>query len=260
MSQQTHLETKAGSGRVNLDKSGVVTMATILVTGANRGLGLELVRQYASDKHRIIAACRNPAEATELTALSQVHDVTVEALDVSDFDAIDSLAADWSYGPIDILINNAGIFGPKAQAENDWRQSFGHMDYGIWEQVIRTNLMAPLKMAEAFIAQIAASDLKKIVSLSSTVGSIAETETGIYAYRTSKAGLNMAMTTLANELRGQEIAVGVFCPGWVRTSMGGTGATVTPRDSIAGLRQRIAELNIEQSPQFLRYNGESIPW
>jgi NAD(P)-dependent dehydrogenase (short-subunit alcohol dehydrogenase family) len=235
-------------------------MTTVLVTGANRGLGLELVRQYAGHDHRVIAACRNPDEAAELNALSQVRDVIVEPLDVTDFEAIDALAANWAYGPIDILINNAGIFGPKAQAENDWRQSFGHMDYDIWNEVIRTNLMAPLKMAEAFVTQVAASDLKKIVTLSSAVSSIAETETGIYAYRTSKAGLNMAMATLANELQGQEIAVAIFCPGWVRTSMGGTDASVTPRDSVAGLRQRIAELDCEQLPQLVRYNGDLIPW
>jgi NAD(P)-dependent dehydrogenase (short-subunit alcohol dehydrogenase family) len=235
-------------------------MTTVLITGANRGLGLEMVRQYAADNYQVIACCRDPDGSTELAALAQVRPITIECLDVADFDAIDALANDWAHGPIDILINNAGIFGPKAQAENDWRQSFGHMDYDIWAEVLRTNLMAPVKMAEAFASQVAASELKKIVTLSSAVSAIADTETGLYAYRTSKSAVNMAMATLANELRGQGIAVAVFCPGWVKTSMGGDGASVTPRQSIAGLRQRFDELNLEQSPQLTRYNGEVIPW
>jgi NAD(P)-dependent dehydrogenase (short-subunit alcohol dehydrogenase family) len=235
-------------------------MNTVLITGANRGIGLELVRQYAADNFKIVACCRDPDDATELLALAQVHDITIETLDVSDFNAIDTLASNWPHGPIDILINNAGIFGPKAQAENDWRQSFGHMDYDIWAAVLRTNLMAPLKIAEAFTSQVAASEIKKIVTISSAVSSIAETETGLYAYRTSKAAVNMAMATLANELRGQRITVGVFCPGWVRTRMGGDGASVTPRQSIEGLRQRIDELSLEQTPRLTRYNGDIIPW
>ncbi len=235
-------------------------MSTLLVTGANRGIGLELVRQYASDNQRVIACCRNPDDAAELTALAQVHEVTIQPLDVANFEAIDALVKAWDHGPIDILINNAGIFGPKVQAENDWRQSFGHMDYDVWAEVLRTNLMAPLKMAEAFAALVAASEHKKIVTISSAVSSIAETETGIYAYRTSKSAVNMAMATLANELRGQGIAVGLFCPGWVKTRMGGEGASVTPRQSIAGLRQRIEELNADQSPRLIRYNGDVIPW
>lgn len=235
-------------------------MSTALITGANRGIGLELVRQYALDNFRVIACCRDPADATELAALAQVHEIIVEPLDVTDFEAVDELASTWAHGPIDILINNAGIFGPKVQAENDWRQSFGHMDYDIWAEVLRTNLMAPLKIAEAFASQVAASELKKIVTISSAVSSIADTETGLYAYRTSKAAVNMAMATLANELRGQSIAVGVFCPGWVKTRMGGDGASVTPRQSITGLRQRIDELSLDQTPQLVRYNGDVIPW
>lgn len=235
-------------------------MTTVLVTGANRGIGLELVRQYAADDSKVIACCRDVDSATELAELAKTHDVAIEPLDVTDLDAIDALANGWPYGPIDILVNNAGIFGPKAQAENDWRQSFGHMDYDIWAKVLRTNLMAPIKMAEAFASYVAASEVKKIVTISSAVSSIADTETGLYAYRTSKSGLNMAMATLANELRGQSIAVGIFCPGWVRTRMGGEGASVSPQDSIAGLRQRIDELDLDQVPQLTRYNGDYIPW
>ena len=235
-------------------------MPTVLITGANRGLGLEFVRQYAGERWRVLACCRKPSDGDELAALAKVHEVVVQQLDITDFDAVDALAKQWSDEPIDVLINNAGLFGPKVQAENDWRQSFGHMDYDIWLQVLNTNLLAPLKMAEAFVAQVAASEQKKIVTISSVIGSIAGTETGLYAYRTSKAGVNMAMATLANELRSQDIAVAVFCPGWVRTRMGGKDATVAPRDSIAGLRKLIDQLQPGQSSQFRRYNGDLLAW
>ena len=235
-------------------------MPTALITGANRGIGLEFARQYSAEHWRVLACCRNPTDCDELKAIAQVHDLVIEKLDVTDFDAIDDLSSKWANEPVDVLINNAGLFGPKVVAEHDWRQSFGHMDYDIWLAVLTTNLIAPIRMAEALIKQIAASEQKKIITITSTVGSIAETETGLYAYRTSKAGVNMARATLANELRTQGIAVGMFCPGWVRTRMGGDGATISPRDSITGLRKLIAELTPETSGRFQRYNGEHIPW
>ena len=236
-------------------------MPTLLITGANRGLGLEFVRQYAHDNWDVIACCREPNDAEALNDIAaQSKNVSVRGLDVSDFSQIDALADELIGTAIDVLINNAGIFGPKAHAENDWRQSFGHMDYDVWQDVLTTNLMSPLKMAEAFVAHVASSDERKIVTISSTVGSIADTETGIYAYRTSKAAVNMAMATLANELRPQGIAVSVFCPGWVKTRMGGRDALVEPEDSIAGLRSRIEAMDSEGPVRFQRYNGESIPW
>lgn len=137
-------------------------MPTAMITGASRGLGLELARQYAADGWNVIATARNPADSAELQELDkQYPSLNVHALDVSDFAAIDRLARELKRRPIDILLNNAGVFGPKAKAENDPRQEFGHMDYDIWARLFRVNAMAPMKMAEALIDNISASAQKK---------------------------------------------------------------------------------------------------
>ena len=235
-------------------------IGTVMVTGANRGIGLEFVRQYAEQGWRVLACCRHPGASDDLQTITTDREVQIYTLDVSNFEAIDELADRLRAEPVDVLINNAGVFGPKVFADDDPRQTFGHMDYEIWEQVLRTNLMAPLKMVESFLEHVRIGQQKKIVNLSSSVASIAETATGIYSYRSSKTGLNVIMATLANEVRDQGISVGIYCPGWVQTRMGGPQASVTPTDSVAGLRARIDELNPDNSGRFLRYNGEVIPW
>jgi len=237
-------------------------MATVLITGANRGLGLEFTRQYAADGWRVIAACRHPETAQELSALAggKSCDVDVVALDVSDFSAIDALAARLKGLPIDVLINNAGLFGPRLLHEGERGQNFGDIDYVEWERVLRTNTFAPVKMAEAFIDHVAASDERKIVSITSAMSSIADTEGAYYIYRSSKTALNMTMASLAKDLSPRGILVAVFCPGWVKTDMGGSMAEITPEVSISGLRRQIAELTPARSGTFHRYNGDALPW
>lgn len=235
-------------------------MSRVLVTGANRGLGLEFVRQYAEDGWSVIAVCRTDQDNDELKALAGENDITIEIVDLSDFDVIDDLAARWIGQPIDVLINNAAVFGPRAKADNDLRQSFGTMDYALWTDLLKVNMMAPFKMIEAFIDNITASTEKKVVALSATPGSITETGPGLNAYRTTKAGLNMAMATLAHDLKPKGISVALFCPGWVKTRMGTDAAPLTPETSIAGMRALISELTVETTGQFKRYNGEDIPW
>ena len=235
-------------------------MPAVLITGANRGIGLEFVRQYAASGWHVLAICRQPKPGDELAELAATHAIAVQALDVTDFAAIDALSVRWRDTAIDVLINNAGLFGPKAGAEKDLRQSFGHMDYDIWLDVLRTNLMAPTKMAESFLNQVMAGEQKKIVTISSTEGSISSARAGAYAYRTSKAALNMAMASLAAELREKGVALGMYCPGWVKTRMGGPDASISAAESVAGLRKLISELRPENSGRFLRYNGEAIPW
>ncbi|NND36533.1 MAG: SDR family NAD(P)-dependent oxidoreductase, partial [Gammaproteobacteria bacterium] len=150
-------------------------MFTTLITGANRGLGLDFARQYAEDGWRVIACCRTPADAAELQDLAKQYDgVTIEKLDVCDRGAVDALARECAGQPIDVLLNNAGIIGPIPIAEHVERQQFGTMDYEVWRDVVETNTFAPLKMAEAFVEHVAASEQKKIVNISSTVGSITE--------------------------------------------------------------------------------------
>lgn len=237
-------------------------MSTVLVTGSNRGLGLEFVRQYAADNWRVHACCRNPQAAAELQALAKSYQPLIEIheLDVTDFAAIEALADRLRGTAIDVLINNAGVYGPKVRSENDPRQQFGMMDYDIWSMVIRTNTMGPLKMAEAFIEHVAMSEQKKLVYISSSLGSIARTDGGTYAYRSSKAAGNMVMATLARDVASRGISVLIFCPGWVKTAMGGKHALLEASDSVRHVRQLIAEATIEQSGKFIHYDGEPLPW
>ena len=236
-------------------------MPTTLVTGSNRGLGLEFVRQYLEAGWDVIATCRNPGSADQLQRLAgQFKTLEIVPLDVGDFDAVDRLASKLRSRSIDLLINNAGIFGPKRGADGDYRQSLGQIDYGIMSEVIRINTLAPLKMAEAFRHHVAASHEKKIVTISSGLASITETDSAQYAYRASKAAVNMIMATLANDLRGDGVIVAALNPGWVKTDMGGATATLEVEDSIRQLRNRIAALGTADSGAFINYNGKRLNW
>ncbi len=236
-------------------------MPTVLITGANRGLGLELTRQYCAEGWNVIATARNPNDGPDLQALDQQHPhLNVHALDVSDFTAIDKLAATLKGRPIDVLINNAGLFGPKAKAEGDLRQDFGHMDYDMWADLFRVNTMAPMKMAEAFASNIATSTQKKIVTITSSVGSITRSDGQFYAYRTSKSAANMLMHNLSFDLEPKGIITAAFCPGWIKTRMGGPDAPLEAPEAITSLRQVIANLTLGTSGRFWLYNGDIIPW
>jgi NAD(P)-dependent dehydrogenase (short-subunit alcohol dehydrogenase family) len=237
-------------------------MPTILITGANRGLGLEFTRQYAADGWRVIACCRKPESADELNELAASNDsVVVEQLDVNDFSAIDALAQKYAGQSIDVLLNNAGIIGPIPIAENIERQSFGSMEYDVWAEVLRTNTFAPVKMAEAFLENVAASEQKKIVNISSTVGSITEMAIPGLAYASSKSALNRVMTIIAGQVKERGVIVAMYCPGYVKTRMDAFGyATVDIPDSIAALRPMIADLTIEQTGSYTGHDGRTIGW
>ena len=237
-------------------------MPTILITGANRGLGLEFTRQYAADGWHVIACCRQPADADELNALAAENsEIVVEQLDVNDFAAIDALAEKYQGKPIDILLNNAGIIGPLPIAENIERQHFGSMDYGVWEEVIHTNTFAPLKMAEAFLENVADSEQKKIINISSTVASITEMTIPGVAYASSKSALNRAMTIVASQVKDRGVIVAMYCPGYVKTRMDAFGyAMVEIPESIAALRPMIGALTIEQTGSYTGHDGRTIGW
>lgn len=237
-----------------------MTAATVLVTGGNRGIGLELCRQYLADGWRVIATARNPPTADELQALTGPGELLVEGLDITDHEQIDALATRYAGEPVDVLLNNAGIIGPVPVAEHIGLQHFGNMDYELWTQVLRTNTFAPVKMAEAFLENVAASQHKKIVALSSTVGSLVERDTPAFAYATSKTALNKAMRLLSCVLRERGISVGIFCPGYVQTRMDFGTADVKPVDSVTGLRRLIDTLDLETTGTYRRYNGETIAW
>jgi NAD(P)-dependent dehydrogenase (short-subunit alcohol dehydrogenase family) len=237
-------------------------MPTILITGANRGIGLEFARQYAADGWRVIACCRSPLDAAELNALAQAHPtLIIEALDVRDHSAIDALGEKYSGQPVDVLLNNAGIIGPVPIAEHVERQHFGSMDYALWQDVIDTNTFAPLKMTEVFADHVAASEQRKIVNISSQVSSIAEMTVPALAYASSKTALNRVMTIVAGQLRERGIIVALFCPGYVKTRMDAFGyAMVEIVDSVTGLRGLIDRLTLEDTGSFTRYDDVPIGW
>ncbi|HEY1752749.1 MAG TPA: SDR family oxidoreductase [Caulobacteraceae bacterium] len=230
-------------------------MTTVLVTGANRGLGLEFVRQYAAAGAEVIACCRDPAAAPELAALASGSGGRVRtlALDVADEAQVAQLAETLAGRPIDILINNAGISGPR-------RQSSDAIDMAGWAETFRVNTIAPVAVAQALHANLKAGREKKLVAITSQLGSTANNGGQRYAYRSSKAALNNAMRGLSRDWAGDGIAVGIFHPGWVRTDMGGGGAPLSPEASVTGLRQRIAELGPANSGAYLDYSGAALPW
>lgn len=238
-------------------------MPTVLITGANRGLGLGLASSYAADGWQVLACCRAPAQADELRSLADRHPgrLSLHELDVADHGQVDALAAELDGRPIDILVNNAGTIGPRDPGhENLHRQFFGTLDYDAWMYVFRVNTFGPVKMAEALLENLLAGEQKKIVNLSSTIGSLVEENIPVFAYSTSKTALNKAMRLLAVQLKEQGIAVGIFCPGHVKTDLGGDGAVLEVDESIAGLRRIIDELSLERSGEYRRYNGEQIAW
>lgn len=230
-------------------------MPTLLITGANRGLGLELTREFARRHWRVLACCRSPEEAGDLQALAAAAEtVAINRLEVGDIAQVRDLAGRLKGTPIDILFNNAGIFGPK-------HQGFGETDEAGWLEAFRINCIAPLRLAEAFVEQVAASERRIIVTMGSVMGSIAENGSGgVYAYRTSKAAVHMVMKGLAVDLAPRGIVTVVLHPGWVQTRMGGSAAPLSPEESAAGLTEVLLGLRREQSGQLIDYQGDVHPW
>ncbi len=232
---------------------------TVFITGSNRGIGLELARQYAEKGWAVIASCRTPARASELHAIASEHpSVEIVQLDVLDFERIDELAIRYRSRPIDILINNAGIGGG---AEN---QVFGRINYTAFEPVMNVNVKAPLKLSEAFLENVAASRLKKIITISSTEGSIGMTggPGRGYFYRPSKTAVNMVMRNLAFAVADRGVIVGLVNPGAVDTDfMKGVPIPLMPVDeSVSQVIQVIDSFDLESSGSFINYNGDELAW
>lgn len=237
---------------------------TVLITGSSRGIGLELARQYAERGWGVIATCRTPARATDLMALAELHsNLVIEELDVTDNAEMDALAARYENVPIDVLINNAGILGG-----ND-RQKFGTYDYDAFDEVMAVNVKGALRMVEKFVDNVAASEQKKIMNISSAVGSVSMTFGGQNFYRASKAALNMSMRTISKELRRskepghKEILVGLIHPGVVATDFAKNVPIpmIEPSESAAGVIKVIdAYKDRRQSGDFMSYTGKELPW
>ncbi len=230
--------------------------ATVLITGANRGLGFEFARQYATDGWRVFSTCRNPTTAGELRRLAQDRRgrLTVVAMDVTDAESVKNSATQLKDIAIDVLLNSAGIAGTPGQKT-------GHVDYESWSQVLNVNTMGPLRVLESFRDHIAASERKLVVTITSGMGSLADnTSGGSIAYRSSKAAVNMAMRSAAIDLAPRGITCVLLNPGWVRTDMGGPKAPLSPQESVTAMRHLIETLGPAQSGKFYNYDGREYPW
>jgi NAD(P)-dependent dehydrogenase (short-subunit alcohol dehydrogenase family) len=207
---------------------------TALITGAGRGLGKELARQYAADGWEVIGTTRRELEMTDR---KQIQEFSFQLKNK----------------PIDLLFCNAGIVGKKGMAP-------GRFDFDSWEEVLRVNLLGPATLAEALLDNVGASERRIIAMMSSRLGSISESTGMSLPYATSKAALNMLVKGLAAHLAGRGILVVALSPGWVRTDMGGAQAPLSPEASVQGLRRVVASLRREDSGRFLSYDGSEIRW
>lgn len=238
--------------------AGTEDSGTVLITGANRGIGLELARQYAARGWRVIATARNPEEATELRRLAEANarTVTAETLDVTDHGQIDALARKYRDRPLHLLINNAGIFGGEPS------QTLGHMNYEVFRQVLEVNTVAPMKMVEAFLPQLAAAR-GKVVTISSAQGSIGRVDDAqYYWYRASKVAVNMLMHSLAFDVKPNGIAVALVAPGPVATEMT-RGANVPlqkPADAVVRIIAVIDRVTLATTGRYWDRSGDELPW
>lgn len=230
-------------------------MSSVLVTGSNRGLGLEWCRQYAEAGWHVFATCRHPETADALHDLAREHSkLSVHRLDVTRPESVYAVRAELQHETIDVLINNAGIYLEKYAPTNALR-------YDEWQQTLEVNTLSPLRVTEALLELVARSQRRLVVAISSHMGSIAEISApGDTYYRSSKAALNAAMKGFSLALRERGVGVLLLHPGWVKTRMGGWDAPLTAAESVAGMRTLVDAFSLDQSGRFLRYNGTEIPW
>lgn len=227
-------------------------MPTVVITGANRGLGLEFVRQYATDGWTVHACCRRPEGASALQGMAR--EITIHELDVTN-DADLARVARAVDTPVDILIANAGVMGPKGE-----EQEFGTLDYDAWVDTFRVNTMAPVRTCETFLPHVEAAEGGRMVAITSKMGSIGDSSSGRIIYRSTKCALNMAMNMVAAACEPKGIAVATLHPGWVRTDMGGPNGLIDAEESVTGLRHVIADLEPSATAPFKDYAGKDIPW
>jgi len=228
---------------------------TWMITGANRGIGLALTMELLRRGDHVVAAARDPWGGA-LAELASVHvgQLTPLELDVTSDKSVAAAKQAFDGRPIDVLVNNAGVYGPRD------RQSALDMDFKAWREVFEVNVYAPLRVAQAFLPNIEAGSGRKIVTITSRMGSIGSNPSGAIAYRSSKAAVNMVMVGFGNAVRDSEVAVLLFHPGWVRTDMGGGGADIPPTESAAGLIATIDASGMRETNSFRNWKGETIPW
>lgn len=236
-------------------------MPTWIITGANRGIGLEYIRQLSNTGDHVIATARTPESAMALQALATNRsNVQIEALDLEDRGSIAALAQRLANVPIDVLLNNAGLYGGSWD-DASHRQSHSSMDYALWEQIMRVNVMAPFEMTRVFRKNILLGQRKLIINMSSDLGSIANNAQGqSYAYRSSKAALNMLTKGLSVELADQGITIVSLAPGWTQTDLGGENARWPVDESVRKQLEVIGNLSSKNNGQFVDLIGRAVPW
>lgn len=235
-------------------------MSTALITGANKGIGFEHARQYADKGWEVVACTRKP-ETPALLDLQRAYGdaFRIPELDVTDHAAVDALAQELAGQSIDVLVNNAGSTGPKGVPECIAYQNLENTDFQIWREILEVNLLGAFKVATAFYPHLLASENGRLVNMSTDLGSMAQNTSGnLYAYRTSKAGLNMMTKSMAVEW--PDITVIAMAPGWCRTDLGGAEAKLDAADSVAVQQDLIERLSRADSGKYLNRFGESVPW
>ncbi len=244
-----------------IPRASAADAPTVLITGSNRGLGFGFARQYAKKGWNVIATCRKPEDATDLQELAASYpNVVIERMDVTDHAGVDALAAKYEGTPIDVVINNAAITG------NVEHRHIDELDYDTFSNVIAVNMFGPLKVTAAFADHVAASDQKKIMTVTTGLGSlaIAGNMKGFPYYRISKAALNMAMRAANADLRDRGITVGLISPGMVNTKMleesGYKGPSLTPDESAAALIELIDGYTQEMTQAIINVDNKKIPW
>jgi NAD(P)-dependent dehydrogenase (short-subunit alcohol dehydrogenase family) len=233
-------------------------MPTVLITGANRGLGLEFARQYAANGWDVIATARDPKSSEELQRIAKNRNVSLQSLDVTSDESVKQLRETLNGKPLDLLVLNSAIYTRNGN-------TLGELNFAGWRESFETNVLGAIRVAEALIENVAASRRKQIAAISSGMGSLqtlgATIGFGIaYQYRTSKTALNMTMLILAKEVEPRGISVVILSPGWVQTDMGGPNAELTPAQSIRGMREVLEGNPMELTGKFLSYDGATWPW
>ena len=230
-------------------------MATILVTGANRGLGIEFVEQYLNEGNEVIATYRNENSSIDLIEMgNERSNLKLLQLDVSSNKSLNSFAENLGDSPIDIFINNAGVYGPR-------NSSFGNVDEENWLHAIKVNAIAPILMTQLIIKNIRSGADKKLIYITSKMGSIDDNKGGgAYVYRSSKTALNSVVKSLSVDLENEGMTVALIHPGWVKTDMGGPSALIDKDTSVRGMTEVISNLDISSTGNFYNYDGSIIPW
>ena len=234
----------------------IMIMPTLLITGANRGIGLELCKQYLKEGWNVHACCRNAKKAGDLNKLEDKNKktLTVHNLDVTKEIQMEALKKALKSKPVDLLINNAGVHALGAS-------EFGKTDDKAWEEAVAVNLIAPMKMMEYFVENVSVSDKKIIASISSKMGSMDDNGSGgAYAYRATKAALNAVMVSAAHDLRHLDITALILHPGWVRTDMGGPHGEISVEKSAKMMRKILEGCEITDTGKFFDIDGSIIPW